>query len=128
MWYNNILETIGNTPLVRLNNVTKEIQATVLAKVETTNPGNSIKDRMALKMIEDAEKSGKLKAGLQMFVVLLGLAFVAFAYQPGIAISTYLQSWMSNVLFWSAILTLVVAYLALFEFLIKNWSFITKEI
>jgi cystathionine beta-synthase len=63
MWYNNILETIGNTPLVRLNNVTKEIQATVLAKVETTNPGNSIKDRMALKMIEDAEKSGKLKPG-----------------------------------------------------------------
>ncbi|MBB6500001.1 pyridoxal-phosphate dependent enzyme [Pedobacter cryoconitis] len=63
MWYNNILETIGNTPLVRLNNVTKEIKATVLAKVETTNPGNSIKDRMALKMIEDAEKSGKLKPG-----------------------------------------------------------------
>lgn len=63
MWYNNILETIGNTPLVRLNNVTKEIKATVLAKVETTNPGNSIKDRMALRMIEDAEKSGKLKPG-----------------------------------------------------------------
>ncbi|KIO75174.1 cystathionine beta-synthase [Pedobacter lusitanus] len=63
MWYNNILETIGNTPLVRLNSVTKEIQATVLAKVETTNPGNSIKDRMALKMIEDAEQSGKLKPG-----------------------------------------------------------------
>lgn len=63
MWYNNILETIGNTPLVRLNNITKEIQATVLAKVETTNPGNSIKDRMAVKMIEDAEKSGKLKPG-----------------------------------------------------------------
>lgn len=63
MWYNNILETIGNTPLVRLNNITKDIQATVLAKVETTNPGNSIKDRMAVKMIEDAEKSGKLKPG-----------------------------------------------------------------
>ena len=63
MWYNNILETIGNTPLVKLNQVTKEISATVLAKVETTNPGNSIKDRMALKMIEDAEKSGLLKPG-----------------------------------------------------------------
>jgi len=63
MWYNNILETIGNTPLVKLNNITKEIPATVLAKVETTNPGNSIKDRMAVKMIEDAEKSGKLKPG-----------------------------------------------------------------
>ncbi|MFA6277350.1 MAG: pyridoxal-phosphate dependent enzyme [Pedobacter sp.] len=63
MWYNNILETIGNTPLVKLNNITKEISATVLAKIETTNPGNSIKDRMAVKMIEDAEKSGKLKPG-----------------------------------------------------------------
>jgi len=63
MWYNNILETIGNTPMVKLNKVTKDIQATVLAKIETTNPGNSIKDRMALKMIEDAEKSGKLKPG-----------------------------------------------------------------
>ncbi len=56
MWYNNILETIGNTPLVKLNNITKEIPATVLAKIETTNPGNSIKDRMAVKMIEEAEK------------------------------------------------------------------------
>ncbi len=63
MWYNNILETIGNTPLVRLNSITKDIKATVLAKIETTNPGNSIKDRMALKMIEDAEREGKLKPG-----------------------------------------------------------------
>jgi cystathionine beta-synthase len=63
MWYNNILETIGNTPLVKLNKLTKDVEATVLAKIETTNPGNSIKDRMALKMIEDAEKSGKLKPG-----------------------------------------------------------------
>lgn len=63
MWYNNILETVGNTPMVRLNKVTKEIPAIVLAKIETTNPGNSIKDRMALKMIEDAEKSGLLKPG-----------------------------------------------------------------
>ena len=63
MWYNNILETIGHTPLVRLNRITREIPATVLAKIETTNPGNSIKDRMALKMIEDAEASGKLKPG-----------------------------------------------------------------
>src|SRR6187402_1303408 len=63
MWYNNILETIGNTPLVKLNKITKGVKATVLAKIETTNPGNSIKDRMAVKMIEDAEKSGKLKPG-----------------------------------------------------------------
>ncbi|MFY8166419.1 MAG: pyridoxal-phosphate dependent enzyme, partial [Sediminibacterium sp.] len=63
MWYNNILETIGNTPLVRLNKITKAIPAIVLAKVESTNPGNSIKDRMALKMIEDAERDGRLKPG-----------------------------------------------------------------
>lgn len=61
--YNNILETIGNTPLVRLNKLTKDVRATVLAKVETTNPGNSVKDRMAVKMIEDAEKAGLLKPG-----------------------------------------------------------------
>ncbi|MBI1838370.1 MAG: pyridoxal-phosphate dependent enzyme [Flavobacteriia bacterium] len=61
--YNNILETIGNTPLVRLNKITSEVKATILAKVETTNPGNSIKDRMAVKMVEDAEKSGVLKPG-----------------------------------------------------------------
>ena len=63
MWYNNILETIGNTPLVKLNTITKDIKATVLAKIETTNPGNSIKDRMAIKMIADAEKDGRLKPG-----------------------------------------------------------------
>lgn len=59
---NNILETIGNTPLVRLNSVV-ETDALVLAKVETFNPGNSIKDRMALKMIEDAELDGRLSPG-----------------------------------------------------------------
>ena len=59
----NILETIGNTPLVQLNSVTKEIDALVLAKVETFNPGNSTKDRMALKMVEDAEADGRLQPG-----------------------------------------------------------------
>ncbi|NCI51151.1 pyridoxal-phosphate dependent enzyme [Sediminibacterium roseum] len=63
MWLNNILETIGNTPLIRLNKITKDIPATVLAKVDYFNPGNSIKDRMALKMVEVAEKEGKLKPG-----------------------------------------------------------------
>lgn len=62
-YYENILGTIGHTPLVRLNNVVKGIDALVLAKIETSNPGNSIKDRMALKMIEDAEKKGLLKPG-----------------------------------------------------------------
>lgn len=62
-YYKNILETIGNTPLVKINQITKDIPALVLAKVETTNPGNSIKDRMAIKMIEDAEKDGRLQPG-----------------------------------------------------------------
>jgi cystathionine beta-synthase len=63
MWLNNILETIGNTPLIRLNKITKDLPATVLAKVDYFNPGNSIKDRMALKMVEVAEQEGKLKPG-----------------------------------------------------------------
>ena len=63
MWLNNILETIGNTPLIKLNKITKDLPCTVLAKVEYFNPGNSIKDRMALKMVEVAEKEGKLKPG-----------------------------------------------------------------
>ena len=58
-----ILETIGNTPLVKLNKITEEVDALVLAKVESFNPGNSVKDRMAVKMIEDAEKDGRLKSG-----------------------------------------------------------------
>jgi cystathionine beta-synthase len=60
---NNILETIGNTPLVKLNKIVAEIDALVLAKVETFNPGNSVKDRMAVKMVEDAEADGRLKPG-----------------------------------------------------------------
>ena len=59
----NILQTIGNTPLVKLNNITNDIEALVLAKVESFNPGNSIKDRMALKMVEDAELDGRLMPG-----------------------------------------------------------------
>src|ERR671920_1056180 len=61
---NTILDTIGNTPLVRINRITRgATDATVLAKIETFNPGNSVKDRMAVKMIEDAEKAGLLKPG-----------------------------------------------------------------
>jgi cystathionine beta-synthase len=60
---NNILETIGNTPLIKLNKIAKDIPALVLAKVDYFNPGNSIKDRMALKMVEVAEQQGKLKPG-----------------------------------------------------------------
>ncbi len=60
---NNILETIGHTPLIRFNKLTRELPCTVLAKVEYFNPGNSAKDRMALKMVEVAEKEGKLLPG-----------------------------------------------------------------
>lgn len=63
MIYNSIIETIGNTPIVKLNNVVKGIRGTVVAKVEYFNPGNSTKDRMALKMVEDAELAGTLKPG-----------------------------------------------------------------
>jgi len=59
----NILETIGNTPLVKINKLTAELPCLVLAKYETFNPGNSVKDRMAVQMVEDAEAEGKLKPG-----------------------------------------------------------------
>jgi cystathionine beta-synthase len=63
MIYNSIIETIGNTPMVKLNNVVKGIKGTILVKVEYFNPGNSTKDRMAIKMVEDAEKAGLLRPG-----------------------------------------------------------------
>jgi cystathionine beta-synthase len=63
MYLNNIVEAIGNTPLVKLNKLAEGIKGTVLVKVEYFNPGNSVKDRMALKMIEDAEKAGLIQPG-----------------------------------------------------------------
>ncbi len=63
MFYNNITEAIGNTPIVKLNKLNKGIKGTVLAKLEYFNPGNSVKDRIAIKMIDDAEKAGLLKPG-----------------------------------------------------------------
>ena len=84
MYYNSIIEAIGNTPMVKLNSVTKGIKGTILAKVEYFNPGNSMKDRMALKMIEDAEKDGTLKPGGTIIEGTsgntgMGLALVAIA-------------------------------------------------
>ena len=61
--FDSILGTIGNTPLVRLNRIARTVEATVYAKVETFNPGHSIKDRMAVRMIEDAERQGLLEPG-----------------------------------------------------------------
>ncbi len=63
MYYQNIVETIGNTPLVKLNKVVGDIQALVLGKIETFNPGHSIKDRIGIKMLEVAEKKGLIKPG-----------------------------------------------------------------
>ena len=62
-YFNNVLDSIGNTPLIKINKLCSSTKAKVLAKVETTNPGNSVKDRMALKMIEDAEEQGLIKPG-----------------------------------------------------------------
>ncbi|GAA4442283.1 hypothetical protein GCM10023188_41820 [Pontibacter saemangeumensis] len=83
-YLNHITESIGNTPLVKLNRVTEGIRATVLAKVEYLNPGNSVKDRMAIKMIEDAEAAGILKPGGTIIEGTsgntgMGLALVAIA-------------------------------------------------
>ena len=61
--YTNILETIGNTPLVKLNHVAEGTKPTLWAKLEFLNPSGSVKDRMALYMVEDAERSGLLKPG-----------------------------------------------------------------
>jgi cystathionine beta-synthase len=63
MIYNSIIETIGNTPMIRLNKLNKGIKGEILVKVEYFNPGNSMKDRMAIKMVEDAEEAGILKPG-----------------------------------------------------------------
>lgn len=84
MYYKDIIETIGNTPLVKLNKVTKDLPCTVLAKVESFNPGNSVKDRIGLKIILDAEKQGLLKPGGTIVEGTsgntgMGLALVAIA-------------------------------------------------
>ena len=63
MIHNSILEAIGNTPIVKLNHVANDLQATIAVKVEYLNPGQSVKDRIALKMVEDAEKEGLIKPG-----------------------------------------------------------------
>ena len=84
MWYNNILETIGNTPLIKINKITKDLPGLILAKMDTFNPGNSIKDRMAVQMIDDAEKAGLIKPGGTIIEGTsgntgMGLALVAIA-------------------------------------------------
>lgn len=63
MYFDSIIEAIGHTPLVKLNRLTEELQGTILTKVEYLNPGHSIKDRIGIRMIEDAEKRGDIKPG-----------------------------------------------------------------
>jgi len=84
--HESILECIGNTPIVRLNRITKGISANIMVKCEFLNPSGSMKDRMALKMIESAEKEGKLKEGGVVTESSTGntataLSFVSAAYR-----------------------------------------------
>jgi cystathionine beta-synthase len=84
MYHNSLIESIGNTPMVKLNKLAKGIKGTILVKIEYFNPGNSIKDRIALKMVADAEKSGKLKPGGTIIEGTsgntgMGLALIAIA-------------------------------------------------
>ncbi|MDR0676653.1 MAG: pyridoxal-phosphate dependent enzyme, partial [Elusimicrobiota bacterium] len=80
--FSDITKTIGNTPLVRINNLTKELEATILVKLESFNPLSSVKDRIALSMIEDAEKKGILNKDTTIIEPTsgntgIGLAFIA---------------------------------------------------
>ena len=65
-YYNSVTDLIGNTPIVKLNNVVPEDSAEVYLKLEYFNPGSSVKDRIALAMIEAAEEKGILKKGIQL--------------------------------------------------------------
>lgn len=81
-YLNSVLETVGNTPLIRLHRVVSDVPALILAKVETYNPGLSIKDRIAVRIVEEAERTGKLRAGSTIVECTsgntgIGLAMVA---------------------------------------------------
>lgn len=78
-YYNNVLELIGNTPLLKLNNVLEDCQANVFAKLEFYNPGGSIKDRMACHILERAEKDGKLKPGYTIIEATAGNTGIGLA-------------------------------------------------
>ncbi|MDD4202330.1 MAG: cysteine synthase A [Candidatus Omnitrophica bacterium] len=78
--YNNIVETIGNTPLVRLNSLTKDLNAEILVKVESFNPLSSVKDRIGAAMIEAAEKRGALKHGSVIIEPTSGNTGIALAF------------------------------------------------
>src|SRR3990167_6979452 len=79
MRLNNILEAVGNTPVVRLNKIGKELNCELYGKCEFLNPGGSVKDRIAVKMIEEAEKSGQIKPGDTLIEATSGNAGIGFA-------------------------------------------------
>lgn len=80
MIYNSVLELIGNTPMVRLNKITKGLNADVLVKLEYLNPSGSLKDRIALEMIEQAEKTGDLKPGYTIVDASTGNTGIALSF------------------------------------------------
>src|SRR3990167_9075109 len=79
MRLNTILDAVGNTPSVRLNNIGKELNCELYGKCEFLNPGGSVKDRIAVKMIEEAEKSGRIKPGDTLIEATSGNAGIGFA-------------------------------------------------
>jgi cysteine synthase A len=78
--FSNITETVGNTPLVKLNRITEGLHATVLAKLESFNPLSSVKDRIGVAMIEDAERRGVLKPGVTIIEPTSGNTGIALAF------------------------------------------------
>lgn len=82
--YNSVLELIGNTPMVRLNKIGADVESEILAKLEYTNPSGSLKDRIALEMIEEAEREGKLKPGYTIIESSTGNTGFALATVGGL--------------------------------------------
>src|SRR5258708_12456399 len=82
--YNNVLETMGNTPLVRLNSVARGVACQIIAKVEFFNPGGSVKDRIGISMIEAAERAGQIKPGGTIVEATSANPSVALAIAPPI--------------------------------------------
>ena len=95
--YNNVLDTIGSTPLVRLNRVAKECGSTVLAKIESRNPGGSVKDRIGLAMIEAAEAEGSLKPGGTIIEPTSGNTGVGLAMVAAVVLWTIGRSTVQRV-------------------------------